>query len=152
MLPDGGDSFWDRFDHMGNPTFDAKAGVRRIEVITGVGGRRRWTRDAKARIVSESYSGGVAVSEVARRHGLRPQQLFGWRHQVRTGRLAMNGDDLPSFVPVVAETSSARMSGSPSAAARCVIEIELAGMVVRVRGEVLAGALAEVLTAVKRAR
>jgi hypothetical protein len=24
----------------------------------------------------------------------------------------MNGDDLPSFVPVVAETSSARMSGS----------------------------------------
>jgi transposase len=68
---------------MGNPTLDLKAGgVRRIEVITGVGGRRHWTSAAKARIVAESYSGELSVSELARRHGLRPQQLFGWRREV----------------------------------------------------------------------
>ena len=32
---------------------------------------------------------GVVISEVARRHDLRPQQLFAWRHQARQGRLAL---------------------------------------------------------------
>ena len=130
--------------------FDPKAGgVRRIEVLTGVGGRRRWTSEAKARIVAESYSGVLVVSEVARRHGLRPQQLFGWRHQARMGRLALNGDGASAFVPVVAEASG---EAAPCAAAAtgAVIEIELAGMTVRLRGRVGADALAEVLTAVKR--
>ena len=43
--------------------------VRRIELITGAGRRRRWSREDKARIVVESLAGGVSVSEVARRHG-----------------------------------------------------------------------------------
>jgi transposase len=145
--------FLDRFDHMGNHTLDPKGGgVRRIEVITGVGGRRRWTSEAKARIVAESYSGELAVSEIARRHGIRPQQLFGWRHQARMGRLAVNGDEFASFVPVIADGSGEGVSCSSAAATSCVIEIELAGVIVRVRGEVTAGALAEVLAAVKRVR
>ena len=32
----------------------------------------------------ESLEPGVSVSEVARRHGLSPQQLFGWRRKART--------------------------------------------------------------------
>ena len=48
--------------------------VRRLEVITGALGRRRWNAEAKARmIVAESLAPGVVVSEVARRHDLRPQ-------------------------------------------------------------------------------
>ncbi|WP_244622179.1 transposase [Bradyrhizobium ivorense] len=43
--------------------------VRRIELITGAGRRRRWSSDDRARIVMESLAGGVSVSEVARRHG-----------------------------------------------------------------------------------
>jgi transposase len=35
--------------------------------------------DDKARIVEETSAPGAVVSEVARRHGLTPQQLFGWR-------------------------------------------------------------------------
>jgi transposase len=67
---------------MGNPTLDPKSGgVRRIEVIIGVGRRRRWTSEVKARIVAESYSGELSVSELARQRGIRPQQLFGRRHQ-----------------------------------------------------------------------
>lgn len=57
--------------------------VRRIELITGAGRRRRWSSEDKARIVEESLASGVSVSEVARRHGLSPQQLFAWRREAR---------------------------------------------------------------------
>src|SRR5207253_2261973 len=100
--------------------------VRRIEVITGVGRRRRWTREAKARIVAESYSSGLAISEVARRHGIRPQQLFGWRHQARMERLAVNRDVAAAFVPVVADGSCEGVCGSSAASTHSMIEIELA--------------------------
>ena len=53
--------------------------VRRVEVFTGTGRRRPWTAEQKLRIVAESYGTGETVSAVARRHGLTPQQLFGWR-------------------------------------------------------------------------
>ena len=49
-------------------------GVRRIEVITGTGRRRRWSSDDRVRILLESLKPGANVSEVARRHGLSPQQ------------------------------------------------------------------------------
>lgn len=144
--------FQDRFDHMGNHTLDPKAGsVRHVEVISGAGRRRRWTREAKARIVAESYSSGLAVSEVARRHEIRAQQLFGWRHQARTGRLALNEDAVASFVPVIADMPGGSMPSTPAATNTSVIEIEILGAIVRVRGEVSAGTLAEVLTAVKSA-
>jgi transposase len=57
--------------------------VRRVEVFTGAGRRRAWSRVEKARIVAESYESGETVSAVARRHGLTPQQLFGWRRTAR---------------------------------------------------------------------
>mgnify|MGYP006193313785 CR=1 FL=1 len=56
--------------------------VRRIEVITGTGGRRRFTDDEKAQIIDEALVPGAVVSAVARRNGLTPQQLFTWlRHR-----------------------------------------------------------------------
>jgi transposase len=82
----------DRFDHTLEHTLESKPGdggddavttVRRIELITCVGRRRQWPDDEKARIIVESLRPGVNVSEVARRHGLSPQQLFGWRREAR---------------------------------------------------------------------
>ena len=92
------------------PAFDRRVDpeireVRRLEVITGALGRRRWSAEAKARVVAESLAPGVVVSEVARRHDLRPQQLFAWRHQARQGRLALPAAAL-SFVPVVGATDA----------------------------------------------
>nr|WP_249157506.1 transposase [Bradyrhizobium diazoefficiens] len=47
-------------------------------------GRRRWfSKDDKARIVEETLVPGAVVSEIARRHGLTPQQVFTWRRQAR---------------------------------------------------------------------
>ena len=62
---------------------DAVTPVRRIELITGTGRRRQWSDDDKARVVIESLRPGTNVSEVARRNGLSPQQLFGWRRKAR---------------------------------------------------------------------
>ncbi|MCC8984229.1 transposase [Bradyrhizobium acaciae] len=40
-------------------------------------GRRRWfSKDDNARIVKETLVPGAVVSEIARRHGLPPQQVF----------------------------------------------------------------------------
>src|SRR3990172_2799010 len=76
--------------------------VRRIELITGAGRRRRWSRDDKARIVEESLKPGATVSDVARRNGLSPQQLFAWRraaHALFNEGADMTPSDRPRHFP-----------------------------------------------------
>jgi transposase-like protein len=91
----------DRFDHTLEHTLETKpadgadgavTAVRRIELITGASRRRQWSDDDKARIIVESLMPGANVSEVARRNGLSPQQLFGWRRQVRCDPAAGRSD------------------------------------------------------------
>ena len=88
----------DRFVRSFDPTFEPNGavGIRRLEVITGVGGRRSWSRDDKARIIAESFAARANVSAVARRYGLRPQQVYAWRRLPRGGALALpGGRDIP---------------------------------------------------------
>jgi transposase len=126
-------------------TFKSEAReVRRLEVITGALGRRRWSPEAKARIVAESLAPGVVISEVARRHDLLPQQLFAWRRQARQGRLALPAEEL-SFVPMIAAAPEVE-AAAPSEAA---IEVALSGAVVRVPPGVDGRLLAKVLRAVR---
>ena len=73
--------------------------VRRFEVFTGAGQRRRWSDEEKARIVAESFGGLESVCNVARRHGLAPTQLFAWRKDARSRAI----ERAPTFVPVVVE-------------------------------------------------
>jgi transposase len=98
--------------------------------------------------VAESFAPGVQVSDVARRHDLRPQQLFGWRREAREGRLAMPSVEVPTFVPILTNLASGTAARSVAEAESSSIEIELRGVVVRVRGRMVTGALAEVLAAV----
>jgi transposase-like protein len=74
-----------------------------FEIRIGVRRRRRWSDKIKGQIVEESYAPGAMVSEVARRHGLSPQQLSAWRKAARTGALSLPVDTAPLFVPVMAE-------------------------------------------------
>ena len=85
-------------------TLKPEAG-RRVEVITGTGRRRRFSDDDKARIIEETLAPGAVVSEVARRHGLSPQQLFGWRRQARQPLEATAGADAPLFVPAIVDAA-----------------------------------------------
>src|SRR5262245_45078631 len=59
--------------------------TNRIEIITSVQRRRRWTAPEKVRMVEETFEPGMTVSLVARRHGVAPNQLFTWRRLVAQG-------------------------------------------------------------------
>ena len=51
----------------------------RVEVVTSVQRRRRWTPEQKLEIVKQTNETGSSVSLVAREHGLTAAQLFQWR-------------------------------------------------------------------------
>ncbi len=57
----------------------------RVEVITSVQRRRRWTTAEKVRLVEEAMQPGLSVSYVARRHGIAPSQLFAWKRRMLEG-------------------------------------------------------------------
>jgi transposase len=125
---------------------------RRLEIFTGAGRRRSWSAADKARIVAESQTAGASVCAVARRHGLTPQQLFTWRREARQrGTNAAGGAS--AFVPVVLEPASApeRPRRARSTAAAPAVEIEVAGLLVRVRPGMDVETITAVLQAVKDA-
>ena len=87
-----------------NDVSKGEAPARRLEIFTGAGRRRTWTTADKAAIVAETYEDGVRTSDVARRHGLTPQQLFGWRRAA-----CRRGDheiEASTFAPVVLDAPS----------------------------------------------
>ena len=61
----------------------------KIEVVTSVERRRRWTSEEKSSIVQETYQPGMSVSLIARKYGINPSQLFYWRRLMEDG--AMKG-------------------------------------------------------------
>ena len=63
----------------------------RIEIITSVQRRRRWSAEEKVAIVQETYTPGASVSMVARRHGVAPNQVFNWRRLYSEGALSAVG-------------------------------------------------------------
>ena len=89
--------------------------IERVEVITGVRRRRRWSADEKLRIIEESYRPGASVSAVARRHDLNANQLFTWRRLAREGRLGGSGGAAGDLVPVhVVAAAGSRGSSGPA--------------------------------------
>ena len=118
---------------------------RRVEVITGIGRRRRWTDEEKAWIVAESLDPATTVSAVARRYGLHASQLFTWRQQLQRRASAAAEVTGPGFVPILlAEDSTA---APITAASR--MEIALGSVVVRVGADVDGAALRRVLDVVR---
>jgi transposase len=55
----------------------------RVEVITSVERRRRWSAVEKQQLVTASLEPGASVSGIAREAGIHPSQLYGWRRQLR---------------------------------------------------------------------
>ncbi len=71
----------------------------KVEVITGVARRRRFSTDLKLAVIAETMQPGMSISYVARRHGLSPSLVFRWRRLMSEGgREAVRADD--EVVPV----------------------------------------------------
>jgi transposase len=137
---------------------EAKSRLESFAVIEGVAERldasppllrRRWSVEAKARIVEASMMPGANVSAVARAHGLSPQQLFAWRRKaaIRSGAVAILPDRAAaaaqSFAPVeVAHDEAGRAGG---------LEIVIGDATIRVDCGVAPSLLIEAIRAVRSA-
>ena len=92
--------------------------MARIEVMSGVERRRRWSREAKLRILAEAGQAGVRIGDVARRHDIYPAQIRLWRQ-------TFGPFGAPTFLPVqhVEEMHSEQASVTPPASV--AVEIAL---------------------------
>jgi transposase len=63
----------------------------RVEVVTSVQRRRRWTPEQKLEIVKQTNQPGSTVSMVARQFGISAAQLFQWRKAYLQGSLMAVG-------------------------------------------------------------
>jgi transposase len=131
----------------------------RVEVITSVERRRRWSVREKLRLVAESHQveGGVGV--VADRAGVHRSLLQRWRRQVRDGTLVADRLGASSFVPVAVDDSAAAppVLGIPAvgpphdAAVRRLVEIDLPnGCRVRFEQDIPTAALRRIIGALVR--
>ena len=125
----------------------------RMEVITSVERRRRWSREVKERLVAASFEPGVSVSEVARSAGIHVSRLFRWRKdlcdRVDTGPSQLVPVEIVAATVVPAVETPARWA-CPGRRRRKsgIIEIELGGgRRVRVDRDVDVEALRRVLDA-----
>ncbi|WP_449384662.1 transposase [Bradyrhizobium sp. UFLA05-112] len=124
--------------------------TRNFEVITATPERlavspgrsyRTWSREAKERIVKETFLPGANVSVIARSHGLDPQ-LFAWRRKVLASGL---------IAPVSGARGEAVKFARFDAVTSDMVEIVIGDVVVRVGGDVEPELLAAVIRAVRQA-
>jgi transposase len=120
------------------------------------GPRRRYTAAEKRAIVEQTQVRGASVAEVAQRHGINANVVFGWRRLYKRGLL--NGEapiEAPPLLPVQITTPTVVPSGPVATSGPATrrrrdrngaIEIEFTGGVrVRVHGGVDRATLARVI-------
>jgi transposase len=102
--------------------------MARVEVITGLERRRRWSEEQKRAIVAESLAPGAIISEVARRADVCPGQIYRWRQEFRT---VVDG-----FAQVlIAPPDPAPEAGDGAIGGEPAIEVAFAGKVrIRIKG------------------
>ena len=116
-------------------------GNARIEVITSVQRRRRWTTAEKERIVAASLEPGAVVSAIAREAGIHPSQLYGWRRQ-------LCGPPQAASTFAAVRVSGERTSAPALPMAPGMIDIEFAtGARMRIMGSVDPAALSAAIAA-----
>lgn len=123
-------------------------GVSRLEVIEGPSGRRRRTKAERARIAAESMMPGVAVADVARKHGTTRWQIYDWRKQMRKGSLVL--PESVAALPMFAELVVAEPEQAPSVAGSD-IEIVVGDVVIRAGAGVDEGQLTRAIRAARAA-
>jgi transposase len=132
--------------------------MAQIEIFRGQA-RRRWSVEAKRRLVAETLVPGATVHAVAQRHGVNTSQLFTWRKRFRgeVGRAPIE-PPAPAFavvelavVPEGTETSGEAIAAADAPTSGGVIVIELPqGARVRILGEVAPAVVTAALRALMR--
>ncbi|WEJ78496.1 hypothetical protein EQ718_06160 [Paracoccus versutus] len=85
---------------------------------------------------------GARVSDVARRHAVTRWQIYDWRKKLASGHLALTAETAsePMFAALVVAPPSAPVTGPRDGSVReaksCLIELELDGVILRVRSDI----------------
>lgn len=100
---------------------------------------RQWTMNDKARIVAEAVEPGAVVCDVARRYGVRPQQVLVWRREARdhARRAALEEQ---AVAPIVVDASMPAATASRPPGPRQIqfsqdggqVDLEIDGIAMRV--------------------
>ena len=122
--------------------------------------RRQHERAFKEELVRRSLEPGASVSAIALRGGINANMLFKWRreHLRAIGERAAPSVLLPVEIASLAEAStvpapvSSTMPAPKPTPRHGVIELEIAGVPLRVRGQVDEASLCSVLRALRQAR
>ena len=133
-----------------------------MEIITGVERRRSWPLERKLAVLTEASRGSESVASVARRHDIRPQQLYRWRRELREGRLDGGELEPPRFLPVSLAgheepdadppPAAPRRASRRRAASEARVEIVLAnGRMLRVDAEIEAEVLQRLVSVLEAA-
>ena len=73
----------------------------RVEVITRVERRRKWSEAEKAVVLAETDAPGASVAAIARKHGIAKSVLYNWRSVRRAQAVAaVPGTGPMQFIPV----------------------------------------------------
>ncbi|MFY9967953.1 MAG: transposase [Roseiarcus sp.] len=109
----------------------------RIEVITSIERRRRWSAVEKARLVAAMNEPGAVVTEVARREGVVASLLYRWRRQFAAElgtsafvpvRISPDPNDvMATTAPVCAPPSTPSSSSSITIAFRDQVRMTIEG-------------------------
>ncbi len=97
--------------------------TRRLEVLSGPERRRRYSDEEKAALVAETFRPSVCTADLARQHGLHPQQLYTWRRQARRGALVLRDEHMPMFTTLVAAAPAAAETAPQCKRAACGIAV-----------------------------
>jgi transposase len=99
--------------------------MERIEVLTGPERRRRWSEEEKRSLLASAFAPGANVSDVARRAGLFPGQLYRWRQEFRVKSIGF------------AEVVVSPLDPGPTNQTEAMLEVEFVGGVrLRIAGSV----------------
>jgi len=119
------------------------------EVLPGVSKRRDWSLEEKLRILAQGSAPGSSPVLTCRMHGISSGQFYTWRKQFRSGALT-------GFMPVsmaadvAALPAPSPVASQPAPLVAGYVEVELPnGVKLRVRGDVDAVALRQILLAVR---
>lgn len=115
--------------------------------------RRHHERAFKAKLVELSLQPGASVSAIAMEHGINANMLFTWRRTWLRGASAAASPE-PALLPVRIEPqelrpAAANLPQATPATAGGLIELEIAGAKLRLRGNVHEDSLRSVLRALR---